>query len=213
MLVAALTALTALALLATAETADAKKKRKKQSAAGLYVGVTSHIGAGQHPKVAFRLTPGGTIVNFVISNLPLLCSTEDRMGGSGFRTQMDTLAAPPMSLGGPLPRRGLPIGLSFLYEDPLPPPPPTFGDPPAPGSPPFRGIHVDGRTVVHTAKPFDILPNADVRGQANLVTFSNTRGAVGTEECHAVSLESTSYSGFDWAAIKKPIKKRSKRKK
>jgi hypothetical protein len=214
MLVAALTALAALALLAAAETADAKKKRKQQSAAGLYVGVTSHYSSVQpQPKVAFRLTPGGTVVNFVISNVPLLCSTEDRMGGSGFRTQIDTIAAPPMSLGGPLPRRGRPIGLSFLYENPLPPPPPTFGDPPPPGSPPFRGIHVDGRTVVHTAKPFDILPNADVRGHANMATFNNTRGAVGTEECHAATLESDSYgNGFDWAA-KKAVKKRPKRKK
>jgi hypothetical protein len=215
MLVAALTALAALALLSAAETADAKKKRKQQSAAGLYVGVTSHIGAGQYPKVTFRLTRGGTVVNFVISDVPLLCEIEDRMPGSlGFRTQVDTIAPPPMSLGAGLPRRGLPIGLSFLYEDPLPPPPPTFGPPPPPGSPPYRGIHVDGRTVIHTAKPFDILPNADVRGHANMATFNNTRGAVGTEECHASELESTSWgTGFDWAASKKAVKKRKKRRK
>lgn len=208
MLIGALTALAAVALLAVAEAADAKKK--KQSAAGLYVGNMIALATPNtpDPKVTFQLTPDGTVVNFVITNLPLTCATEDYNVNTdpNLRRQLETLAAPPMSLGAPLPRRGLPLGLRFSYEDPLPPPPPMGGPPPPPGGPPFRGIHVTGKTVAFASGQF--------RGYVNMAIFNTTRGAVGTEECHFYDLHEPGYveggGVFDWVAVKKAGKKRKK---
>jgi hypothetical protein len=218
-LIAVLAALASLMLLAVAETADAKKKkRKRQSAVGLYVGEFDRLAllpGAPKPRLTFQLTPDGTIVDFTITNVPLTCTTEDYDVDTdpNLRRQLDTITAPPMSLGAPLPRRGLPIGLRFGYEDPLPPRPSAGDPPPAPGGPPFRGVHVDGRTFRPTAKLA-----GDFRGHANLATFNTTRGAVGTEECHLTALGSgsgsTSYEGgFEWFATKRAGPKRSKRKK
>jgi hypothetical protein len=162
-----------------------------------------------NPKVSFRLNPDGTIVSFVITNLPLICTTEDYNIDTdpNLRRQLETLAAPPMSVGVPLPRRGLPLGLRFEYEDPLPPLQAPGDPPPPPGSPPFRGIYVDG----HVPK------SGGFKGHANMAIFNNTRGAVGTEECHFKELHDSSYlsgsSEFDWVAIKKARGKRSKKRK
>ncbi len=218
MLVAALTALAAVALFAAAGTADAKKKRKRGSAAGLYVGGFDNIATlpgAPTPRLTFQLTPDGTIVNFVITNVKLSCHIENYgpPGTTVYYNRLDTIAAPPMSLGAPLPRRGLPIGLRFGYEDPLPPMP-QEGDPrPPSGGPPFRGIHIDGRTFTPTQKLA-----GEFRGHANLATFNTTRGAVGSEECHLTDLGSgggnTSYDGgFEWLASKKAAPKRKKRNK
>jgi hypothetical protein len=203
----ALLVLTALALLAVAEAADAKKK-KKQSAAGLYVGNMINLATPdtKDPKVSFRLNPDGAVVSFTITNLPLICTTEDFNPDTdpNLRRQLETLAAPTMSLGTPLPRRGLPLGLRFVYEDPLPPSPAPGDPPPPPGSPPFRGIYVDG----HVPK------SGGFKGHTNVAIFNNTRGAAGTEECHFKEVHGTSYlsgsSEFDWVARKAP--KRSKKK-
>jgi hypothetical protein len=217
-LVAATAACAALALLATAEAADAKKKRKRQSAAGLYVGGFDNIATlpgAPSPKLTFQLTPDGTIVNFVITNVKLSCHIENYAppGTTVYYDRLDTIAAPPMSLGAPLPRRGLPIGLRFSYEDPLPPIPQESEPLPPPGGPPFRGIHVDGRTFLPTLKLA-----GDFRGHANMATFSTTRGARGSEECYLADLGSgggnTSYDGgLAWFASKKAGPKRKKRKK
>jgi hypothetical protein len=210
-------ALVALAPLAAVEAADAKKKKKQKSAAGLYVGTFDRISllpGAPNPRLTFQLTPDGTIANFTITSVPLICTTEDYNVDTdpGLRRQFETIAAPPMSLGAPLPRRGLPIGLRFSYQDPLPPTP-SQGDPlPPPGGPPFRGIFVNGRTFRPTPKLA-----GDFRGEANMATFNNTRGAVGTEECHLTGLgsgpENTSYDGgFAWYATKKAGPKRHKKK-
>jgi hypothetical protein len=190
-----------------AGTADAKKK--KQSAVGLYVGHMINLSTPDtpDPKVSFRLAPDGSVLNFTITNLPLICNTEDYDVDTdpNFRRQLESLVAPTMSLGAPLPRRGLPLGLRFSYEDPLPPAKPLGDPPPPPGGPPFRGIHVDG----HVPK------TGGFKGHANMAIFNNTRDAVGTEECHFYQLSGDSYldgsSEFDWLAAKAP--KRSKQKK
>ena len=207
-LIAALAALAALALLGAGGTADAKKKRKKQSAAGLYVGSMINLSTPdtKDPKVSFRLNPDGTVVGFTITNLPLICTTEDYDIDTdpNLRIQLETLLAPPMSVGAALPRRGLPLGLRFEYEDPLPPAKPVGDPPPPPGSPPFRGIHVDG----HVPR------TGGFKGHSNMAIFNNTRDAAGTEECHYYRLSGDSYldgsSEFDWYARKAP--KRSKKK-
>jgi hypothetical protein len=215
-LVAALAALMALVPLAAVEAADAKKKKKQKSAAGLYVGAFDRIAllpGAPNPRLTFQLTPDGTIVNFTITSVPLICATEDYNVDTdpNLRRQFETIAAPPMSLGVPLPRRGLPLGLRFGFQDPLPPTP--EGDsPPPPGGPPFRGIFVDGRTFRPTPKLA-----GDFRGEANMAIFNTTRGAVGSEECHLTGLGSgpgnTSYDGgFAWYATKKAAGKRSKKR-
>jgi hypothetical protein len=218
MLAVALMALAALALLAAVEGADAKKKKKKQSAAGLYVGGLDRIATlpgAPTPKLTFQLNPDGAIVNFVITNVRLSCHIENYgpPGSTVYYDRFDTIAAPPMSLGAPLPPRGLPIGLRFGYEDPLPPVPEESEPLPPPGGPPFRGIHVDGRTFQPTLKLA-----GDFRGHANLVTFSTTRGARGSEECYLTSPGSgggnTSYDGgFEWFASKASPKRSKKKKK
>src|SRR5919201_213232 len=106
-LVAALTALAALALLAPADAAHAKKK-KKQSAAGLYVGGLDIFASPPIPRLTFQLNPDGTIVNFTITNVKLSCHIENygEPGTTVYYDRLDTIAAPPMSLGAPLPRRG-----------------------------------------------------------------------------------------------------------
>jgi hypothetical protein len=208
-LVAALAAFAAVALLAAPEAADAKKKKKKaKSAAGLYVGQFDGMAVPVErpdPKLTFRLTPDGTIVNFVITNVPLACHLQaygPPTGNEVFYTRLDTIAAPPMSLGAPLPRRGLPLGLRFKYEDPLPPVPPDDEPLPTWGGPPFRGIHIDGRTFQANSKF-----GGDFRGHANLATFSTTRGVPDSEVCSLTDLGSgggnTSYDGgFAWFAVK-----------
>jgi hypothetical protein len=218
MLVAALAALAALLLVAAVDDQADAKKKKKQSAAGLYVGGLDRIATAPgtpSPKLTFQLTPDGTIVNFVITNVPLSChilTYGPPTGTEVYYERLDTIAAPPMSLGAPLPRRGLPIGLRFGYEDPLPPNP-EQGEPlPPPGGPPFRGIHVDGRTFLPTPKLA-----GDFRGHANLVTSSTTRGAPGSEVCYLTSPGSgsgnTSYDGgFEWFANKAAPKRSKKRK-
>jgi hypothetical protein len=217
MLVAALTALAAVLLLAAPEAADAKKKKKAKSAAGLYVGQFDGMAVPVErpdPKLTFRLTPDGTIVNFVITNVPLACHLQaygPPTGNEVFYTRLDTIAAPPMSLGAPLPRRGLPLGLRFKYEDPLPPVPELGEQQPMPGGPPFRGIHIDGRTFQANSKF-----GGDFRGHANLATYSGTRGARGGEECYFRELGAgpgnTSYDGGGAWFANKVAPKRKKRK-
>ena len=187
-----------------------RREKKKQSGAGLYVGNMISLATPDtpDPKVSFRLNPDGTVVNFVITNLPLTCTTEDYNLNTdpNLRIQLETLAAPPMSVGARLPRRGLPLGLRFEHEEPLPPLQAPGDPPPPPGSPPFRGIYVDG----HVPK------TGGFKGHANMAIFNNTRGAVGTEECHFRELHDSSYlsgsSDFDWIVVKKAGGKRSKKR-
>ncbi len=195
---------------AVANAAKKKKKGKRHSPAGPYIGVTDLLYQRHQASVTFRLTPDGTIVDFRIDVL-LDCTVETGNPEPPFYRKGDTIAPPPMSIG-PLPRRGLPVGRTFRYQDPLPPPPDSTGFPP-PGSPPFRGIYVSGRSVapVSTGPP-PLLPGAAFEGQANLATFSDTWGAIGTEECDATGAADLSgqWWGFDWAA-KKAIPKRHKK--
>jgi len=187
-----------------------KKKGKRQSAAGLYVGVTDLLYQRNQASVTFRLTRDGTMVGFRI-DVQLDCIVETGNPEPPFYRKGDTIAPPPMSIG-LLPRRGLPAGRTFLYRDPLPQPPDSTGFPP-PGSPPFRGIYVSGKTVAPvTTGPPPLLPGARIQGQANLATFSDTWGAIGTEECDATGSRDTSgeWWGFDWAA-KKATPKRHKK--
>ena len=206
----ALAALVALASLAAAEGADAKKKRKAKSAAGLYSGTFIGLPPRPTPRVTFRLNPDGSVVNFTLTNLPLSCFTlyygpPDEPGEDpAYRTQLETLAAPPMSVGARLPRRGLPAGLRFRYEDPLPPEP-EIPPLPAPGSPPFRGIYVDAKSTEYNR----------FIGRANIAIFEDTRGAEGFEQCSYHDIEGNSYVAgrggeFDWFAVKKVKRKKKK---
>ena len=203
--------LAALAVLGSGLAPDAAgaKKKKKQRAAGIYVGETNHV---EFTTVRFRLTPQGGIVDFTVPNVPMGCNVAHsyEVGDTTYYSKVDTLAAPPMSIG-PVGKK-LPIDRRFHYEDPLPPPPPTFGSPPPLGSPPYRGIYVDALSTVIKSKPFYTGPlGPGFKGRANLATYSDTRGAFGTEECHASSSlwDPGEYKpGFEWTAVKQVKRKK-----
>ncbi len=208
-LIAGLAVLTGLACGLATDAADAKKKKKRTRAAGIYVGTTNLVG---FKTVRFRLTPQGGIVDFAVPDLQLSCSVENPDGSTTFSRKPDALTAPPMSTGVPVPGRRLPLGMRFRYEDPLPPPPPTFGPRPSPGSSPYRGVFVTAESTVLRPKPFAEPPfGPGFSGRANLATFSNTRGAFGTEECHASSTlwdPGEFQPGFEWKAVRQGRRKK-----
>jgi hypothetical protein len=199
---AGLALLVALSLALTPDAVEAKKKKKRKPVAGPYVGNTTTT---RDPlPVRFTLTPQGNIVNFVIPGVRLLCSTEYDGAPTVFSDRMDTLAAPPLSIG-PVPRKKLPLGRTFQYVDPLPPLPDPFGPRPAPGAAPYRGIFVRGITTVLRPKPFSQPPfGPGFQGRAGIATFSNTRGAYGTEACDVGGLWDPGEiePGFEWKAVR-----------
>jgi hypothetical protein len=141
----------------------------------------------------------------VVPGLRLLCSTEYDGLPTVFSDRTDTLAAPPMSIGGPVPRKKLPLGRTFEYFDQLPPRPDSFQPRPAPGAAPFRGILVRGSTTVLRPGPFSQPPfGPGFRGRAGIATFSNTRGAYGTEACDVSGLWDSEEiePGFAWKAVR-----------
>ena len=139
--------LAALAVLGSGLAPDAAgaKKKKKQRAAGIYVGETNHV---EFTTVRFRLTPQGGIVDFTVPNVPMGCNVAHsyEVGDTTYYSKVDTLTAPPMSIG-PVGKK-LPMDRRFHYEDPLPPAtdiriPPAVGLAPVPRNLRRRPLHGD----------------------------------------------------------------------
>jgi hypothetical protein len=206
-LITGLALLTMLMPAAATDFAEAKKKKKRKPVAGPYVGRT--IDLLDSRPVRFRLTPQGQILDFTVPGLRLLCTTEYEFGDVLYTDRIDTLTAPPMSIG-PVPRKKLPMGRTFKHQDTLPPRPFPFDPRPDPGSAPFRGVFVRGITTVLRPKPFSQPPyGPGFQGRAGIATFSDTRGAYGTEECDVSGLWDPGEiePGFAWKAVRSTKKK------